>query len=166
MADALTANYSWTKPTVGSDVDSWGGLVNTNFDGIDTTVKAVSDSDALKFPTSGATALGGSLKEVYAADTVATGAVTLDLGAANYHGFTVPGSAVAVSKSNAPASGKAFGLFLKLVNGGSGAITWTGLGTFHGTLPTFTLSGTDLLMLLTIDGGSSWYVLGSKLNVG
>ncbi len=37
---ASTANYGWTKPVVGGDADAWGGEINTNFDGIDTTVFA------------------------------------------------------------------------------------------------------------------------------
>ena len=46
MAD--TTNYGWTKPTVGGSADTWGGLVNTVFDDIDTDLKAVSDAAAGK----------------------------------------------------------------------------------------------------------------------
>ena len=32
-----TANYGWTKPTVGADdADVWGGMLNADLDGIDT----------------------------------------------------------------------------------------------------------------------------------
>jgi hypothetical protein len=37
---ASTLNYGWTKPVVGGDADAWGGEINTNFDGIDSTVFA------------------------------------------------------------------------------------------------------------------------------
>jgi len=38
MADPSTTNYGWVKPTVGSDADTWGGLINADLDGIDTVV--------------------------------------------------------------------------------------------------------------------------------
>lgn len=39
MAGELTTtNYGWIKPTVGSSTDAWGGYINTDLDGIDTTV--------------------------------------------------------------------------------------------------------------------------------
>ena len=45
MAGELTtANYGWVKPTVGSSVDAWGGYINTDLDGIDSTVKSVSNA--------------------------------------------------------------------------------------------------------------------------
>src|SRR4249919_1723947 len=39
-----TTNYGWIKPTVGGDGDAWGGLINTDLDGIDTTVKSIQTS--------------------------------------------------------------------------------------------------------------------------
>ncbi len=42
MAD--TANYGWTKPTVGGSDDTWGTILNTALDDIDTDLKALADA--------------------------------------------------------------------------------------------------------------------------
>lgn len=57
-----TANYGWAKPTVGGDGDAWGGELNTSLDGIDSTVKTVSNAIPLASSTTpvmnGAAAVG------------------------------------------------------------------------------------------------------------
>lgn len=40
MANTYTANYNLTKPEVGAATNQWGGLINTNFDAIDSEIKA------------------------------------------------------------------------------------------------------------------------------
>jgi hypothetical protein len=42
MAD--TANYGWTKPTDQASDDTWGVILNTALDDIDTDLKTVSDA--------------------------------------------------------------------------------------------------------------------------
>lgn len=44
MSDPVTTNYSWTKPTVGADSGTWGGLLNANLDGADTVVAGIAQS--------------------------------------------------------------------------------------------------------------------------
>ena len=39
-----TTNYGWTKPTVGGDADAWGGMINTDLDGIDSVVHGIQTS--------------------------------------------------------------------------------------------------------------------------
>ena len=38
-----TTNYGWTYPTVGGNADTWGTVINTAFQAIDTSLKAVED---------------------------------------------------------------------------------------------------------------------------
>lgn len=44
MTDLSTTTYGWVKPTAGADRDTWGGLLNTDLDGIDSTVSGVASS--------------------------------------------------------------------------------------------------------------------------
>ena len=44
MADPTTPNYGLVKPTTGLDRDVWGDLTNTNWDTIDTQLKAANDA--------------------------------------------------------------------------------------------------------------------------
>ena len=48
--ELVTANYGWIKPTVGDSDDAWGGYINSDLDGIDTTVKSVSTVANAAYP--------------------------------------------------------------------------------------------------------------------
>ena len=61
--------------------------------------------------------------------------------------------------SNPPASGTAYGFTLKLTAGGTHTITYPGSVDFAGgTAPDAPASGeTDVLVFITVDGGTNWY---------
>ena len=50
--ELVTANYGWTKPTVGASNDAWGDYINTNLDGMDAIVHGVSVVANAAYPAS------------------------------------------------------------------------------------------------------------------
>jgi hypothetical protein len=76
---ANTINYGWVKPIIGADDDVWGNELNTDLDGIDSTVKSVSTVANAALPLIGTTtndnAAAGQIGEIISSN-VTTG-VTL-----------------------------------------------------------------------------------------
>lgn len=58
MATTYTPNYNLAQPEVGGEVDTWGGLLNTDLLTIDTTMKAISDVANGAVPKAGGTMTG------------------------------------------------------------------------------------------------------------
>ncbi len=58
MATTYTPNYNLAQPEVGGEVDTWGGLLNTDLLTIDTTMKAISDVANGALPKTGGTMTG------------------------------------------------------------------------------------------------------------
>ena len=50
--ELTTANYGWTQPMVGASDDQWGGYINADLDGIDGTIKGVSNVANAAYPAS------------------------------------------------------------------------------------------------------------------
>jgi hypothetical protein len=87
----------------------------------------------------------------------ATGNKTIDLTAGNSVTATTTG-ATTWTFSNPTASDELCGFVLKLVNGGSATQTWPNSVDWPAaTAPTLTTSGTDVLVFITCDGGTTWY---------
>jgi hypothetical protein len=57
---APTANYGWTKPTIGGDLNTWGTELNADLDGIDSTVHGVATNFSATTPAMDGTAAAGS----------------------------------------------------------------------------------------------------------
>lgn len=164
---ATTTNYGWTKPTVGGDSGAWGGYLNADLDSIDSQVKTVETAAAAAQSTANAALpkAGGTMTgtlNALAATTVATdlgsgsGGVNIDCSLGQHFRRTITGVS-SFTVSNVPASGKAFGLVLELTNPGAGALTFPGTTKWPGgSQPAWTVSGVDIVVLITRDGGTTW----------
>jgi hypothetical protein len=86
-----------------------------------------------------------------------SGSTSLNLTNGNVFTATLTGSAT-INITNPASSGQASSAFLILNNGGSSAITWnSSIKWSKGTAPTLTASGTDALVFVTSNGGTTWY---------
>lgn len=151
---------SLTKPTVGGDNGAWGTKLNTALDAITSFVNGLETSIAARVAKAGDTLSGLlNLNTVTQAHVhVASGSsVTLDLSTAQSFDLTVSG-ATTVTFANAPSTANALsGFLLRLVNGGSAAVTWPASVDWPGgTAPSLTPSGTDLLVFTSDDQGATW----------
>lgn len=90
-----------------------------------------------------------------AQNTVAVSASAVDCSTGNYFTKTVSGN-LTWTFTNVPAS-RAFIFALQLANGGTGTQTWPAAVVWNGgTAPTLQTSGTDILVFVTNDGGTTW----------
>ena len=97
-----------------------------------------------------------ALKQDINGSTVNTLSVdNIDLSLGNYYTKTLAADWT-VTFSNPPAS-KAYMMALELTNGGDYAVTWPASVKWNGdTPPTLTSGGTDLIVLITDDGGTTY----------
>lgn len=58
FAGTPTTNYSWIKPAIGADSSQWGNFLNSDLDGIDSTVFSVSGVANAACPKAGCTYTG------------------------------------------------------------------------------------------------------------
>jgi hypothetical protein len=102
-------------------------------------------------------------KETYS-DLGTGGSVTLDLATANNFRRQFNGTST-ITFSNVP-SGKAFGFTLVVVNAGAYSITWPSVKWSGGSAPILTSAGTDVIVIYTYDGGTTYYgfVTGKNLS--
>jgi hypothetical protein len=148
------------KPVVNGDDGAWGDKLNTALDAIVTGVNANETAAAAKLPSAGG-AMSGRLDAKTATQahvhlaSVAT--ITFDLSAALSFDNTVTG-ATTFAFSNVPATTNALlGVIVRLVNGGSAALTFPGSVKWPGgTAPALTVAGTDILVFLSDDAGVTW----------
>lgn len=135
MADALTSFLSLIKPEVNVST-TWPTSLNSDMDSIDTVVAKPRQKH--QPVTWGATS-------------------TLDLSLA--HVFTATNTAIStIAFTNVPSNASFVRLGLILTNGGANAITWpASVVWLAGIAPRFKAAGVDIVELVTVDGGTTWY---------
>jgi hypothetical protein len=104
--------------------------------------------------------LMGSPRETIATGSI-TGAQALDVASQSYFAYTLTGN-VTFSFSNVPSTGTAISVTVELLQDGTGSrtVTWPASVKWPGgTVPTLTTTAakTDIITLLTRDGGTTWF---------
>jgi hypothetical protein len=174
-----TTNYGWQKPDVGASNDAWGGLLNTDLDGIDSTVKTVSNVANAALPLAGGT-LTGNLTVAPASGAAGIALAKAASGAQCYiTGYT--GAAVAANArwqmrlgdTTAEGAGNAGSDFSLSTYDNSGVFLGfpftitraTGSATFSGSLTAATTitvngaAGTNRGLTLATGGQNRWVLL-------
>lgn len=139
----------------GATVSDLGTVTTANIDGgsIDGTTIGGSVAGAV----TGTTVKATSLRETKSAVTQSTGTLTLDCATANVFEFTPSQNITTLTISNIPTSGNAYAMVLK-ITGSAYTITWgAAVKWAAGTAPTLSSSNTDVIVLLTVDAGTTWY---------
>ena len=84
-----------------------------------------------------------------------SGTVTIDLSAGLSVSATIGGAAT-LAFTGVPTGGSVV-VVLRLTNGGSATVTWpTTISWANSKVPTLTAAGTDMVVLMTDDGGATW----------
>jgi len=93
-----------------------------------------------------------------------SGARVINLALGNYVTFTATG-ACQWTISSYPGAIYLAWFILELRNGGAGTQTWlSGIKWPHGTAPSLQTAGTDVLVFMSDDNGSTWRGMASMLN--
>ena len=166
-ADAITINGT-AITSVLSPVAGGAGIVTTGalnsgsitsgFGAINVGSSAITTTGTITGGTLvGTTIRSTSLRETKVAVSQSGGTLTLDFAAANVFEFTPSQAITTLTINNIPASGQAYAAVLK-ITGSSYAITWgSAVKWAAATAPTLSASGVDVIVLLTVDGGTTFY---------
>jgi hypothetical protein len=152
------ANAVAGNPTIGLDLHALTAIAVAVADGDEVSMVDVSASNATLKATRSqflAGALHQMPREVYV-DAGSGGNVTIDLSAGGFQ-KRIANTNATIAFSNPPATG-AFALILEAVNFGAFTITWPASVKWPGALiPVFTTTGTDIVVFISRDGGTTYY---------
>jgi len=158
---ASDINSVTSKAASLSDLSVTASAAELNYNDI-TTLGTSQASKTVTADANGDITLSEELKaksynETYVSLSAAA-SVTIDCETGNVFALTTDQNTTLVF-SNPPASGTAYGFTLKLTAGGGHTITYPGSVDFAGgTAPDAPASGeTDVLVFVTVDGGTNWY---------
>ena len=167
----------------GTEINTLDGITSTTaelniLDGVTATAAELNYTDGVtsaiqtqldaKAALSNPTLAGLTLSaELAGADQTVSRVNLKDYGEVTNALGSVSGSAITWTFSNPTASDELCGFVLKLVNGGSATQTWPNSVDWPAaTAPTLTTSGTDVLVFITCDGGTTYYGFTAGLALG
>ena len=157
-AGAITASNLTATGTVnftGATISNAGTITTADING--GTIDGATIGASVPSTLTGTVVKATSLRETKLAVTQATGTLTLDCSAANVFEFTPSQNITTLTINNVPASGNAYAAVLK-ITGSAYAITWgSAVKWAAATAPTLSASGVDVIVLLTVDGGTTFY---------
>lgn len=157
-----TTNLLLSKPLVNNatDQDLWGGYLNTDLDTLDSEAALATVNKNYADFTQSRMKLK-DYGEVKTSPTSSSGTLTLDIENGNHFTVTLTENVTTLTISNPTATGTLCAVVLWLKQDGTGgrtfawpsSIKWAG-----GTAPTVTAtaSATDIFVLQTVDGGTTW----------
>lgn len=164
--DYVPKAHDYTKHTAGT-MANLQTLVNDGFlvylgtkpTGADSAKFVSVDSNgnyALTNPAAATDALNAPYEAVEEHGTIAID-TTIAASDGNIHTFTVGGNITLTLNPNC-LTGFCRTLTLMITNGGAYTITWPASVKWDGgSAPTFTASGVDIVTLITVDAGTTWY---------
>lgn len=125
-------------------------------------------ADLAQYDSVGALNVTNALREKKTAPTISAGTLTLDCSTGNIFAVSLNAAITTLSFTNVPTTGTAFGLTLMFTADGTArSVTWGGSVKWPGgTAPTLTSTSTkvDTFVLITHDGGTTWYAFTSGQN--
>jgi hypothetical protein len=152
-----TTNYNWQKPDVGASADAWGGLLNTDLDGIDSTVKSVSNAipaaSAIMPVMNGTAAVGTSAN--YSREDHVHPTDTSRYAASNPSGYQTAAQVTASLGSYLPLAG---GTLTGALNGTSATFSGS-VTTNAGALYVNAAAGNARSLIYSTGGSSRWILM-------
>jgi len=157
-AGAITATNLTGTGTItfnGATVTDLGTVGTIDLNG--GTVDGVTVGGSVAGAVTATTLKSTSTRETSNNVTQSTGTLTLDCATGNAFSFTPSQNITTLTITNVPSSGDAYSMVLKIAGSAytiawGAAVKWAG-----GQAPALSSSNHDVIVLMTVDGGTTWY---------